>query len=90
MNTKIYKLKNDYQGWVKGTLVLECEQSEEGIEYQDIGFELKNGWGIGYSLYNIPSDFLVEALPLEKVEVDKYLSAPWDYKVCPLDIVTSN
>ena len=86
----IYKLKEDYQHWQKGTLILKAEKNEDGQEYQDIGFELKNGWGIGYSIYNIPIDILEDALPSEKAEVNKYLSAPWDYNGCPIDIITSN
>lgn len=82
----ITKLKIPYNGWAKGTLVLAANDGE----FFDIGYELKNGWEIGYSLYDIPSDLLEVATSEEQKEVQLYLSAPWDYKNCPIEIITSN
>jgi hypothetical protein len=90
----LFKLNTDYKGWAKGTLVLNVgkalDNSDGYVEFQDISYELKNGYGIGYSIFDIPSDVLTEPTNEEKSEVEKYLLSPWDYKGCSIELTTSN
>jgi hypothetical protein len=93
----VFKLNKDYEGWAKGTLVLSTGKNIDSdsedfgkIEYEDIGYELKNGWGIGYSKFDIPSELLSEPSQLEHSEVERYLSNPFEYKDCLVNIITSN
>ena len=90
----LFKLNTDYKRWAKGTLVLNVgktlDNSDGDIEFQDLSYELKNGWGISYSLFDIPSDVLTEPSIEEVAEVSRYLADPWDYKDCAVDVVTSN
>jgi hypothetical protein len=90
----LFKLNADYKGWGKGSLVLNVgkglDNSDGEFEFQDIGYELKNGWGVGYSIFDIPSDVLIPPTDEEKREVERYLNSPWDYKSCTIHVVTSN
>jgi hypothetical protein len=93
----LFKLNQDYNGWEKGTIVLltgkitDLDSEDFGkTEYEDIGYELKNGWGIGYSQFDIPTSLLSKPSQLEESEVKRYLSNPFEYKNCTIEIITSN
>jgi len=93
----LFKLNQDFKGWPKGALVLyERKEDDPELEeygqslYADIGFELKNGAEFGHLIYSIPLELLGEPSELEKSEVKRYLSDPYKYKDCLINVITSN
>jgi hypothetical protein len=93
----LFKINQDFKGWPKGALVLyEGLETEEDYDvfgersYSDIGYELKNGPDLQSFIYSIPQEILSEPSEIEKKEVERYLSDPYGYKDCLIEIVTSN